>query len=300
MSDISEIEKDNNPYDEEEPSNSKLAKVFERRAWMWIMLMVNIVFILLLMTIGIIALRVDYSLPDNTDILFIVSKDPEFIVDDDKSAWTTGRNIDIFKAKYSNGEGKTTVVSSDGTKVVAPGVETTYDFAMHNSGNMAVVYATDLGFRLKVGDEVVSAEDFPLKARLVNSMGEYLIGGEDTWLPIHQATLTQYQNQLGASSFEDFQLQLKWEFDGGNDALDTRYGDLAAEKGVTLTLTINTYAVEHDDPRAQGGKPISTDNRHHEYGGTIRWLWLMLLFINTAVIILYISWLMNKRLRKEK
>jgi len=288
------------PYVEEQSFNSRLAKVFERRSWMWIMLMVNIVFILLLMTISIIALRVDYSLPDKADILFIVSKDPEFKTDDNKGAWSTGRNIDIFKAQYSNGEGETSVVSSDGTKVVAPGTQTTYKFAMHNSGNMAVVYATDLEFKLKIGNEVVSAENFPLKARLFNSSGEYLIGGANEWLPIYKATLNQYSNQLGASSFEDFELQLLWEMDGGNDAIDTLYGDLAAEKGVTLTLTLNTYAVEHDDPRAEGGKPISSDTKTHEYGGTIRWLWLMLLFINTAVIIFYISWLMNKRLQSQK
>lgn len=283
-----------------EKAGSGIAKVFERRAWMWIMLMVNIVFILLLMTIGIIALRVDYSLPEGTDILFIVSKEPEFITDDDKGAWSTGRNIDIFKAEYSNGKGETTVSSSDGTKVIAPGTETMYNFAMQNSGNMAVVYATDLEFKLKIGNEVVSSENFPLKARLVNSSGEYLIGSDEKWVQIHDATLTQYQSQLGASSFEDFRLELLWEFDGGNDELDTMYGDLAAEKGVTLTLTINTYAVEHDDPRATGGKPISDDNKHQEYGGTIRWLWMMMLFINTAVIIFYISWLMNKRLHKQK
>ena len=283
-----------------EKKNSGIAKVFERRAWIWIMLMVNIVFILLLMTIGIIALRVDYSLPEGTDILFIVSKEPEFITDDDKGAWSTGRNIDIFKAEYSNGKGETTVSSSDGTKVIAPGTETMYNFAMQNSGNMAVVYATDLEFKLKIGNEVVSSENFPLKARLVNSSGEYLIGSDEKWVQIHDATLTQYQSQLGASSFEDFRLELLWEFDGGNDELDTMYGDLAAEKGVTLTLTINTYAVEHDDPRAAGGKPISDDNKHQEYGGTIRWLWMMMLFINTAVIIFYISWLMNKRLHKQK
>lgn len=284
----------------EPPAPKNWGQVFERRAWMWIMLMVNIVFILLLMTIGIIALRVDYALPENSDILFIVSKDPEFLVDDDKGAWTKGREIDIFKAEYSNGEGSTTVASSDGTKVIAPGTETTYNFTMYNSGNMAVVYNTDLEFKLKIGDEVVSSENFPLQVRLKNATQDYIIGGEDEWVKVYDATLEQYSSQLGASSFEDFELQLKWEFDGGNDELDTLYGDLAAERGVTLTLTINTYAVEHDDPRAQGGLSIGDDNRHHEYGGTIRWLWLLLLFINTAVIIFYISWLMNKRLHKQK
>ena len=284
---------------EEERKPHSMARVFERRAWMWIMLMVNVVFILLLMTIGIIALRVDYSLPSDSDILFIVSKQPEFVTDDEKGAWSTGRNIDIFKTEYSGGEGKTTVASSDGTKVIAPGTQTTYEFVMYNNGNMAVVYATDLDFRLKVGEETVSAEDFPLKVRLVNTLGEYIIGSEYQWVSVHDASLDQYSATLGASSYQDFELQLKWDFHGGNDELDTLYGDLAAERGVSLSMTLNTYAVEHDDPRAEGGKLINSDTRHQEYGGTIRWLWMLMLFINTAVIIFYISWLMNKRLHKK-
>ena len=284
------------------PNNTatgNLARVFERRSWMWIMLMVNVVFILLIMTVGIIALRVDYSLPDGTDILFIVGKEPEFYTEDDKGVWTTGRKVDIFKTEYINGEGQTTVSSSDGTKVIAPGTQTMYNFAMQNSGNMAVVYATDLSFNLKIGNEVVGSEKFPLKVRLVNSSGEYLIGGDDTWVQVHEATLTQYSSQLGASSFEDFKLELLWEFDG-DDGIDTYYGDAAATDGVTLTLAINTYAIEHDDPRAEGGKPISEDNKHQEYGGTVRWLWVIMLLLNISIIIFYISWLMNKRLQEQK
>ena len=170
---------------------------------------------------------------------------------------------------------------------------------MYNNGNMAVVYATDLDFRLKVGEETVSAEDFPLKVRLVNTLGEYIIGSEYQWVSVHDASLDQYSATLGASSYQDFELQLKWDFHGGNDELDTLYGDLAAERGVSLSMTLNTYAVEHDDPRAEGGKLINSDTRHQEYGGTIRWLWMLMLFINTAVIIFYISWLMNKRLHKK-
>ena len=287
----------NKGLSQDSEGNAKRASAFARKSWVWIMLMTNIVFILVLLTIGIVALRVDNVLPEGVDILFIVSKDPEVTVDDDKNAWTMGRNIDIFKANYENGEGKTTVASVDGTKVIAPGTQTTYKFSMYNSGNMAVVYATDLDFTLKIGGEITDSENFPLQVRMINASGEYMIGSETEWVRVYDATLSQYASQLGASSFETFELQLLWEFDGGNDALDTLYGDLAAEKGVTLTMDINTYAVEHDDPRAQGGLSISDDTkRNQEYGGTIRWIWLIMLMLNTGVIIFYVSWLMNKRL----
>ena len=50
------------------------SKQSTRKQWVYIMLMVNIVFILLLMTLGIIALRVGNTLPEGVDVLFIVGK----------------------------------------------------------------------------------------------------------------------------------------------------------------------------------------------------------------------------------
>ena len=268
-----------------------------RKQWVWIMLMVNIVFVLLLMTLGIIALRVGNSLPEGTDILFIVGKNPEVNVGDSGGKWLANRNTDIFKAEYINGEGKSTVVSQDGTKVIAPGVTTSYKFTMQNTSNMAVNYQTDLRFVLKIGNEIQEDYVFPLKVKLFNDRGEHVIGDEDRWVNVKDAVLYSYPGLLGANSYENFEFVLCWEFEGGNDELDTLYGNLAVEKGVTLTLKINTYAEEAPDPTAQGGNRIEVKGTP-EYGGTIRWFWLTLLMINTAIIVFYIAWLMNKRAQK--
>ena len=119
-----------------------------RKQWMYIMLMVNIVFVLLLMTLGIIALRVGNTLPEGTDILFIVGKNPSVEFEDSGGKWQARKNTDMFRAEYVNGEGKSAVVSQDGTKVIAPGVQTSYKFTMQNTGNMAVTYQTDLKFTI--------------------------------------------------------------------------------------------------------------------------------------------------------
>lgn len=269
-----------------------------RKQWVWIMLMVNIVFVLLLMTLGIIALRVGNTLPEGTDILFIVGKNPSVEVEDEDGViWEAEKRVNMFSAQYLNGEGQATVVSQDGTKLIAPGVLTTYKFTMQNSGNMAVVYETDLDFILKIGDTKQKDYQFPLKVRLSNDRGEYVIGNEEEYVQVQHASLARHPGLLGANSYETFTLELYWEFEGGNDELDTLYGDLSAEKGVTLTLQINTYAEEHIDPTAQGGNKIEVEGTE-EYGGTIRWLWLVMLFINTAILVFYIAWLMNKRAQK--
>ena len=276
------------------------SKQSTRKQWVYIMLMVNIVFILLLMTLGIIALRVGNTLPEGVDVLFIVGKNPSVDFEDSNEGggkWKSGKNVDMFKAQYENGEGTPTVVSQDGTKLIAPGTKTTYRFTMNNDGNMAVDYFTDLDFVLKIGNETVTDYQFPLQVRFLNDRGEYLIGNENTYEQVAKASLDQYRSILGAKSFETFELQLIWLFEGGNDELDTLYGDSSAEKGVALTLTINTTAEESLDPTAQGGTKMEVEGTE-EYGGTIRWLWLVMLMVNTAIIVFYVAWLMNKRVQK--
>ena len=77
-----------------------------RKQWIWIMLMVNIVFILVLMTLGIFALRIGNTLPENTDILFIVAKNPNAEVEDEGGIkWEKHTKVDIFKTSYKNGQG---------------------------------------------------------------------------------------------------------------------------------------------------------------------------------------------------
>ncbi len=269
-----------------------------RRQWVWIMLMVNIVFILLLMTLGIIALRVGNYLPEDMDVLFIVGKNPEVNVGDgENKKWEAGKDVHIFQSSYANGTEHPTVVSQDGTALIAPGVVTSYQFSMHNSGNMAVLYQTDIDFTLKIGGEKQKNYEFPLEVRLKTQSGDYLIGDEDEWVNVSKAILSQHVSLLGAFSYETFTLELQWRFEGGNDELDTMYGDTSSEKGVTLTMGINTYAEEHVEPEAKGGIPIEVEGTK-EYGGTIRWLWMIMLFINAAILIFYIAWLMNKRLQK--
>ena len=269
----------------------------KRKSWVYIMLMVNIVFILLLMTIGLIALKVGNVLPDGTDILYIVGRNPSVETGDKDKTWEVNENINIFKASYQNDKGETTVISQDGTKLIAPGVKTSYKFTMYNKGNIAVIYDVDIDFELRIGKEKQIDYYFPLQVRLLTERGNYLIGDEDEWVNVDDATLSNHVSVLGADSYETFELQLMWQFEGGNDELDTMYGDESVEKGVELTLGINTYAEEHLDPTAQGGTRINVE-KNIEYGGTFRWLWLILLMLNIAIIIFYVSWLMNKRAEK--
>lgn len=105
---------------------------------------------------------------------------------------------------------------------------------------------------------------------------------------------------MGASSYENFTLDLLWQFDGEDDELDTWLGDASASVDVTLTFEIRTYAEEHSDPSAKGGIPVQTKDNKEEYGGQIRWLYLAILILNVVVLIFYVLWLLKKRLKENK
>lgn len=270
----------------------------ERRDWIWIMLLVNIVFILILMTVGIVALRVGNYLPEGTDILFLVGKSPSVDVGESQDkVWESGKNVSIFKTSYENGKGAVTVASQNGDSLIAPGVETIYKFTMYNSGNMAIVYETDLDFNLRIGDKDQKNYTFPLLVRLCTQDGEYLIGNETEWVNVENAVLSQHIRTLGANSYETFELHLMWQFEGGDDELDTLYGNDSASYGVNLTMGIDTYAEQHPDATATGGTLIDPDAKT-EVGGEFRIIWFIILMVNIAILIFYVSWLLNKRLRK--
>ena len=279
----------------------------QRSVYVRIMLMVNIVFILLLVTLGVLALRVSNVLPEDQDIFFVVGKNPSFeLSDGEGKQWKNETNVNIFKSNYENGEGVATVISQNGDKIIAPGSTSSYKFAMYNNGNMAVMYETDVDFSLIIkgmeNEEIV----FPLKVRLYTDSGKYIVGTETEWANINDVKIDAYLSQLGASSYESFTLEVKWDYEGGNDELDTLLGNMSAEqgnngedKGVAVNLSINTYAEEHVDPTAKGGTPIDAEGQDNvEYGGTVRWLWFILLFINIGMLLFYIAWLLNKRANK--
>ena len=271
----------------------------QRHAWVWIMLMVNIVFLLLLMTLGIIALRVGNYLPE-TDIVFIAGKTTDVKVgEDEKSAWQTNEQIEIFSSGYLNDNGELTVNSEDGMSLVAPGTEMTYSFTMYNNSNVAVYYEVDLDILIKLGGIVQDGEmekRMPIMVKLEQDSGGYLIGDESEYVALSDAIVAKRRRAIGAESYETFTLYLKWDYEG-NDQNDTELGDMSSDEGLSLSLMIDTYAEEHPDPSARGGTSIDAE-KETEIGGSVRWVWVLLLLINTAVMIFYVSWLMNKRLQK--
>ena len=246
----------------------------------WSTIVAIIAIILILLTLGVFALRFGDFLPEGTDIHIITPKDPSFEMRDDE-IWETNAEIDIFSFKYVNGENVVTVLSQDGSDVIAPGTTSEYDFSMYNDGNMAMKYELSFSFTLSVKGEKTDVKIFPLSIRLKNSSNSYVIGDANSWKKLKTGEMGIYKGVLGASSYERFFLEICWEFDG-NDELDTVVGSQSAKDPIDLKFNIHTFAETHTNPSTQGGIIVSEgvgQGANNEFGGMIRWELLMLILV---------------------
>lgn len=266
---------------------------FQRRQWVWIMLMVDIVFFMLLMTLGIIALQVG----NNGSV---GNKDISISVDDEHgTSWSANTPVDIFSASYVNDRGEVTIASADGSKVCAPGFNSSYSFTLHNKADGAVSYETNVSFLFTLGGiEDDRFETLPILVRLFTSDNNgnvsYLVGDSETWKPLSDDLCGNYQlGVLGVESYQKFTLELWWPMEG-NDDLDTLLGNLATESNgsAVVTMQISTYAERHSNSLAEGG--IKEDGSQTN-GNLVSWLWVIFLLINGSVLIFYVAWLLNKR-----
>lgn len=262
----------------------------------WVVFVWIVFALLLVATIGVAALRIGNVLPDGVDILFIVGKDPSYKVEDgeSKTEWEEKTTVSIFQSSYQNGENVTTVLSQNGDDVIAPGAVSTYRFCVYNDGNMAIAYELDFGFLLAVNGVEFEAGIFPLYIRLIDTVGNYVVGSETTWQPITSTKAGHFAGTLGLNSYEEFTLELKWAFDG-NDELDTLLGNLAEKAPVSLAFTIDSLAELHAEPDAEGGVEVldgSLGEMVTEVGGEMRWAWFILLLLTLIGVLLYLLYLL--------
>lgn len=262
----------------------------------------SVVAVLLLITTAVVALRLGSFLPNGTDVIFLVPKEPTAAPGDGEKIWGTETEIDIFKSEYVNGKNEITVLSSAGTGLIAPGTENSYKFYMKNNGNMAVDYSVDLDFTLDISDGSVDLSLLPLSVRMKKETGEYLIGSPNEWIPVHEVRAGTDEGTLGINSYMSYYLEVRWDFESGDDALDTWIGDVAAKQSVVFTLDIGTYAEESLNPGAVGGI-VDENGGIFEIGGQIRPLpftLLIVILVLLAASLVYTVIMRHRQIAEEK
>lgn len=285
------MDKDNAPVKKEGGGVKKLNVII----WTCVVILI----LLLLVTTTVLTLRIGNFLPNDLDIIFLVPKQPSFEASDDKAVWITETEVDIFKAEYKNDKEEITVLSGTGNSVFAPGTIVDYNFKFKNNGNMALDYNVILDFEfLKDGEDFELDKSSMLVRVYKDDDGAFIIGGEDSWIPVNELDKYEDKGTLGINSYSSYTLELKWPFESENDELDTWLGCLADEESLLLTLAIDTNAELNEDPEAVGGI-IDTNGRVKQIGGQIdTWPFIILIILIVLTALGLVFGIFTKRKKK--
>lgn len=165
------------------------------------------------------------------------------------------KEIQIFYAEYGN-DGKISVKSEFGDKVVAPGTENQYDLYVRNVGEVPISYVLEAQSFLTVNIDGKQIE-IPIEASFSAPNNNYLLGGEDDLEHLAQLDGVNDSSGLSPKHQAKYTLHWSWPFEG-DDELDTLLGNLADEgEELKVKVAFNLTAVYNPD--AEGGSPITGD-----------------------------------------
>lgn len=187
--------------------------------------------------------------------LFLAS--PGFEARDENTVWSGETDVEIFSIQYDNESGETTVRSKDGTKVLAPGTGSTYEFALENTGKVALDYTLEM--EAWFSD---AAYPIPVVASVVGHEGEYLLGSAEEMVDVLRLEEVRQSGTVAAGNIMPYALNWEWPFEL-DDAYDTMLGNLAVEEDLTLTVVIRTTATYSHNPDSPGGIPPQTGDTAH-------------------------------------
>lgn len=214
----------------------------------------------------------------------VLNDNPGFEVTDDNTVWQGQTKVEIFRISYDNASGETTVRSQDGTKVLAPGTQNTYNFALKNTGDVSLDYVMKM--EAYFSD---SQTPIPVVARVTDYEGNYLVGSTDSMEDVLELNRVEQSGVIASGNVMPYTLQWEWPYESGDDAYDTMLGNLAVEEDISLTIVINTTASYNPNPDQPGGVPDTGDTTN-----------VALLFITMVASMAAILILLLLKPRKEQ
>ncbi len=241
------------PVDDSEKENKKRNKL-----GLIIKILVIILLLLLLLSLAVLLIRLADFLPNDRDIIFIEPKNPSSTVYDDEVVWDTNTDINIFRTKEVNESGQIVVESSNGDKIIAPGMEGSYRFYVKNTGNIALDTKTVLGVEFIAENLDYDYEKLPIEIRFVNYQGKDLTG--NGWVSVDEVDTCIDELTLGKNRYVYYTLEWRWLFETGDDELDTLLGNLSVNSKVELTVNIAVSATQAEDYDAEGGLDSGLDD----------------------------------------
>lgn len=185
--------------------------------------------------------------------------------------WDTDTKVEIFKTSYTNEKNEITVAGKGSEKVIAPGTENDYTFALRNNGSGTVDYKVTMkAFFEGLSDDKV----IPVEVRVTGVNG-WLLGDGITWAPVLQLNEVEESAVVYSRNAAVYKLEWRWPFESGQDELDTWLAN--QEEEITLTIQIITQSSYHHPSQPAITEPIPSvfDRSHIAYiygyeDGTVR------------------------------
>lgn len=179
-----------------------------------------------------------------------LTANPGFEVEDENTVWQSQTDVEIFRVSYENGEGRVTVNSNNGEKILAPGATNEYLFTLKNTGNVDLDYTLQIEAYFSNNEYLI-----PVETRVIDYQGRYVAGTQDSYVDVLELNTIDISDSISAGYIAPYTLQWQWPFEGGDD-YDTFLGNLAMEEDLTLTIVIRTTA----EYGGQGGMPDTGDH----------------------------------------
>ena len=224
-----------------------------------IWVMVAVTSLLVVATSLVIILRLANYLPNEMDMFVLEAHNPEVSLGDE-DGWDNNQSIEIFSAEYTDKAGNVVVKNLvDDGAIMAPGVETSYQFYIKNTGNVALDYSVELDPKFMIGAEIADLENSPFEVRLYNQYGTYLIGSETEWVNVNKTKAVMDTGVVGKNSYYGYVFEWRWPYESGNDGRDTNLGMISMGQPVVLTLDLGMSATESTDIYATGGSPMDAN-----------------------------------------
>ncbi len=159
------------------------------------------------------------------------SRDPEVLFLDAATGSELTATMDLFNNAYVNASGQTVVASADGTKLVAPGTQGSYEFVVRNSGGQPATY--------RVWAETAqdgTTQTIPLTVSLAS--------GATTCADLADA------GELAPGKSAVYRIDWSWPYEQGataelrqaTDGRDTALGNESASRRATYTVTLHMQA----------------------------------------------------------
>lgn len=212
---------------------------------------------------------------------------PEYQAGDGTGTWTTDTRVDLFRVQYENDQKVVTVCGNDGDEVIAPGTENDYTFWLKNTSNGTADYEMSVEAYMTSGEA-----EIPVKARMKNDGGDYLLGSEEQWDEVLALNGVSDKATLGANRYARYTLEWQWPFESGDDESDTALGNQTEGKDIALTVVIKTVTSANTDldlseglsqPGRLGVLPKTGDETH------IMFYLLLLAGSGTLIVIMLVK-----------